>query len=260
MRGGSRSGATAGGGTAAVVRAAALVAAIPLALAGCGSPDDAETLTVLAAASLADVLPAVADDLEADHPGLRVELSFAASSTVVQQVDEGAPADVVALADEAALDPLDPRPEHGDPVLFATNTLRIVVPADNPAGIGSPDDLERDGVRLVVCAAQVPCGRATATLLEQLGIEPAVASHEQDVRATLTKVVLGEADAGVVYATDAASASDAVSVVPLPAGAEVRTAYPVLRVSDHPLADAFVEELLSERGRAHLADAGFGLP
>jgi molybdate transport system substrate-binding protein len=257
---------------AAVVPVAAILVTVLLAATGCGSVGDAagsagdgdgpgeQTLTVLAAASLTDVLDEIVADFEADHPGVTVEQSFAASSTIVQQVNEGAPADVIALAGAATLDPLEDERRVGEPVVLATNTLELVVPADNPAGITGVEDLARDGIRLVVCAVEVPCGRATATIFDQLGLDPAVASYEHDVRATLTKVTLGEADAGIVYRTDVLAAGDAVSGIEIPPADNVTTAYPVLAVSDAPLAGPLVDELSSARAREHLAAAGFGAP
>lgn len=255
--------------------AAAALAALPLAAcgtstggsstggAGADDPTGAaapQTLTVLAAASLTDVLEPIATDVEADHPGLDIQLSFAASSTLVQQVNEGAPADVLALAGERPLDALEDDLAAGEPTIFATNALTIAVPPDNPAGVQTLADLEDPGLTLVVCAEQVPCGTAAQALFEEQGLDPQIASFEQDVRATLTKVELGEADAGLVYATDVAAAGDRVLGVDIPAEQTVTTRYPALAVSDHELAQVFVDELSSERGRAHLSEAGFGIP
>lgn len=230
-------------------------------LAACGDqPPEHQTLTVLAAASLTDVFELIAEDVQADHPGLSVVQSFAASSTIVQQVNEGAPADVVALAGMGSLDALGTADEHGDVARFTTNSLQLAVPPDNPAGITGPDDLAQDGVRLVVCEEQVPCGTATAALFETLGISPTIASYEQDVRATLTKVELGEADVGIVYRTDVSEAGGRVLGVDIPDDVNVVNTYPMLAVSAHPLAQAFVDEVMSERGQQHLADAGFVAP
>lgn len=227
-----------------------------------GSPgaSTGQTLTVLAAASLTDVFELIADDLEADHPGLSVEQSFAASSTIVAQVNEGAPADVIALAGMKSLEPLGEEHRAGEVVEFTTNSLQLAVPPDNPAGIEGVEDLTADGLRLVVCEEQVPCGTATATLFETLGINPPVASYEQDVRATLTKVELGEADVGIVYRTDVTEAGDRVLGIDIPDDVNVINTYPVLAVSDADLAQAFIDELMSERGQQHLADAGFVAP
>lgn len=238
-------------------------------LAGCGpvtgdaaTPTtgtvEEQTLTVLAAASLTDVLGRIATDVETDHPGARVELSFAASSTIVQQVNEGAPADVIALAGEEPLASLEP--SGHEPVVFTTNTLQIAVPGADPARINGVEDLAADGIRLVVCAEAVPCGAAAATLLDRAGIDPAIASYEHDARATLTKVALGEADAGIVYRTDVQAAGEAVRGVEISPALNVVSRYPVLALSDSDLAQAFVAEVLSARGQRHLAEAGFVAP
>lgn len=238
------------------------VAAV-LALSACsGDAGGAQeqTLTVLAAASLTDVLTLVAEDLEADHPGATVDLSFASSSTIVQQVSEGAPADVIALAGPGPLEQLPAELRLGDPVTFTTNSLELAVPPDNPAGITGVEGLTDEGIRLVLCQPQVPCGEATTALLGRLGIEPTVASEERDARATLTKVELGEADVGIVYRTDVAAAGERVLGIEIPDAVNVTTDYPILAVSDHELAAVFVEEVLSERGQRHLTDAGFVAP
>lgn len=251
--------------------AVALAAATALTLTACGGTaardgtqtpagQEQRTLTVLAAASLTDVFEQIAADFEADHEGVTVEQSFAASSTIVQQVNEGAPADVIALAGMRSLDPLTEEHHQGEVAEFTTNSLQLAVPPDNPADIQDVDDLTRDGIRLVVCEEQVPCGTATATLFQTLGITPAVASYEQDVRATLTKVELGEADAGIVYRTDVTEAGDRVQGIDIPDDVNVINTYPILAVSGHELAQAFVDEVMSDRGQAHLADAGFVAP
>ncbi len=251
-----------------MVRLVGLLAAASLTLAACtrdaaqpdnaDEPQDALTLTVLAASSLTDVLEPVVDTFEVDHPGLTVRASFAASSTIVQQVNEGAPADVVALAGEASLEPLEEDRRDGPVSLFATNQLEIAVPVDNPGGVADLDDLAAGELTLVVCAEQVPCGQATARLLAQEGLEPPIASYESDVRATLTKVELGEADAGLVYRSDVAAAGDRVAGVEIPEDRNVVNRYPALAVSDRELAQAFVDHLLAERVQARLREAGFG--
>lgn len=250
------------------------IAALGLSLTGCGgdpetsaggtSPADGaveeQTLTVLAAASLTDVLGEVARDFEADHEGVKVETSFGASSTLVQQVEQGAPADVLALAGTAPLEKLSDTHRAGEVATFATNSLQLAVPQDNPGQVKGVDDLDRDGLRLVVCAEEVPCGSAAAKLFEKLAITPTVASYEPDVRATLTKVELGEADVGIVYRTDVAGAGDRVLGIDIPDDVNVINTYPILAVSDRVLAQAFVDEVMSARGQRHLADAGFVAP
>lgn len=242
--------------------------AVPaLLLAGCSGGSEAagthggagsQTLTVLAAASLTDVLEPIIDDFQAQHAPVRVEASFSSSSTVVQQANEGAGADVVALAGEASLEPLEDELRAGPVSLFATNQLEIAVPPDNPADIGGLEDLTRDGVRLVVCAEQVPCGTAAAALFDQEGLFPDIASFENDVRAAVTKVELGEADAALVYRTDVAGAGDRVRGIEIPDGRNVVNRYPAVAVSEHELAQAFVEHLLSPEVQSLLVDAGFG--
>lgn len=269
---------------ATVVRAAVVLATVA-GLAGCtrspggatggatdtGAPTS-DGLIVLAAASLTDVLPDVADLVRTEHPGLQVDLAFAASSTVVQQVQQGAPVDVVVLAGPEPLTLLDPDMVRGNPVAVASNTLALAVPVDTadpgstdlPADPGDPvasvEDLERDGIRLVVCRPEAPCGRAAQDLLADLGLEPRIASYEPDARATLTKVELGEADAGLVWRTDVLAAEGRVREIPLPEGAEVSNDYPLAVVSDDPAARWFVEAVLSAQGRKIFIDAGFGAP
>lgn len=248
-----------------VLAAAALVLSLtacgsPGTSAGGSSPGEARTVTVLAAASLTDVFTLIAADYEAANPGVDVEPSFAASSTIVQQVNEGAPADVVALAGQSSLEPLADEHRVGEPVVFTTNALELAVPADNPAGITSIHDLTQDGLRLVVCQPEVPCGIAAQTLFEQLGIDPRVASFEPDVRAALSKVRLGEADVAVVYRTDVAAAGDGVLGVQIPSADNVVSSYPILAVSDSALGGAFVDHVLSASGQQRLADAGFVAP
>ncbi|WP_151526515.1 molybdate ABC transporter substrate-binding protein [Serinicoccus kebangsaanensis] len=246
-------------------RAAALGAAALLLLGACaagqdssGAPAEALTLTVVAAASLTDVFEPIADGFEGDHPGVTVEMSFAASSTVVQQVNQGAGADVLALAGEGSLEPLADEHRHGEVTLFATNQLEIAVPVDNPGGVSGLDDLSDPGLTVVACAEQVPCGSAAAELFAQEGLTPQIASYEPDVRATLTKVELGEVDAGLVYRTDVAAAPDRVAGVPIPAERNVVNRYPALAVSDQELAQDFVDHLVSEAAQTILTDAGFG--
>ncbi len=246
------------------------VAMFALGLAGCGEPgaDPASStagsadgvVTVLAAASLTDVFEPIVEDFQADHPGVEVRVSFAASSTIVQQVNAGAPADVVALAGTSALEPLEPGLRQGEPTIFASNALELAVPPDNPGGVTGLGDLDRGDLTIVVCAEQVPCGAAAQRLFAEQGLTPGIASYEPDVRATLSKVELGEADVGVVYRTDVTAAGDRVLGIEIPDAVNVVTSYPVLAVSASPLAAELVAEVLSGRAQEHLAAAGFGVP
>jgi len=215
---------------------------------------------VLAAASLTDVLKLVGDDFEVANEGVDVRISFAASSTIVQQVNGGAPADVIALADQSSLEPLDQELIVGEPVVFITNSLQLSVPPDNPGEVGALADLASPDLSVVVCAEQVPCGNATASLFEQQGLTPNVVSFEPDVRATLSKVELGEADVGVVYRTDVTAAGDRIQGIEIPEDQNVINSYPVVAVSDADLGHRFIDFLLSEGGQERLTDAGFVAP
>ncbi|WNM25459.1 molybdate ABC transporter substrate-binding protein [Demequina capsici] len=222
-----------------------------------------QTVTVLAAASLTDVFTEIADDFEAAHPGVKVSLSFAGSSTLAEQVLEGAPADVLATANEATMAQVSDQ-IGTDPQIFATNTLTIAVPSGDPAGIGGLADLTRDDVRLVVCAPQVPCGAATQKVADAEGVTLSPVSEESNVTDVLGKVASGEADAGIVYVTDLARA-DGVEQVALDGADAAVNLYPITSLpggdgSPTSLADAFVQAVLSDAGQAVLARAGFGAP
>lgn len=248
-------------------RAAAAVAVLALATAACsatGSGNGADTgsdgdrtLTVMAAASLTEPFGALAKTFEADHPGVDVRTSFDSSATIATQVVNGAPADVVATADERTMQVMaDQDALAGDPVVFAHNVLTLVVPPANPAGISRLQDL--DGSDYVVCASAVPCGALAETLLADAGVTTEPRSHEVDVKAVLTKVVLDEADAGLVYASDVVAAGDQVREVPVPGAPG--TDYPVAVTADSAdpeLAQQFLDLVLSEQGRQALDAAGF---
>jgi molybdate transport system substrate-binding protein len=256
-------------------RAAALGTALLLAagpVSGCGGGDSSgaagdggdTTLTVYAAASLTKTFQAIGAEFEKQHDGVEVEFSFGGSSDLVSQLQEGAPADVFASADEANMDKLTAADlQDGDPQDFASNTLEIITPPDNPAGITSFADLGQDGVQVVVCAPEVPCGAATVKAEDATGVTLSPVSEEQSVTDVLAKVTSGEADAGLVYVTDVAAAGDAVHGVPFPESSDVVNTYPIvaLRDSKHgDLAQAFVELVLSATGEAILEEAGFAKP
>jgi len=252
------------GKAAALLLAAALAAGA----AGCAAPDGGggagKTLTVFAAASLKAPFTALAREFEASHPGTRVALSFAGSADLATQLSQGAPADVFAAADQKNMAKVaDAALVEGAPTDFASNVLAIAVPPANPANIGSFADLARPGTRLVVCAAQVPCGAAAATIAGRAGVALKPASEESAVTDVLGKVTSGEADAGLVYVTDVRAAGDKVKGIPFPESAYAVNKYPVAGVRtsrNKELAAAFIALVTGSEGQKILADAGFGRP
>ena len=234
-----------------------------VALTGCTAASGDETLTVLAAASLREPFAALGTTFENTHPGVEVQLSFGGSSDLADQIEAGAPADVVATADEPTTTRLSDAGLVVPPTVFATNVLTIVVPTGNPANVSSLADLGRQDVDVVLCAPEVPCGRAAAAVNERAGVSPHTVSEEPSVTDVLAKVALGEADAGLVYVTDAATEPDDVDTVPTPEAADVVNRYPVAVLSDPPsagLADEWVDLVTGEEGRSALSEAGFGAP
>lgn len=228
---------------------------------GTGSGQVSGDLVVFAAASLTEAFTLIGRDFEDTHPGVRVTFSFAGSSTLAQQVTEGAPADVFASANPANMAVVtDAGAAAGEPAVFARNELVIVVPAGNPHGITGLADLADPGLKVALCAEQVPCGAASRTALDTGGVTLTPVTLEQDVRATLTKVTLGEVDAALVYRTDLAAAGDAVEGVEFPQAASAVNDYPIVALRDAPnpsAAEAFVAYVLSDAGQAVLGDAGF---
>ena len=246
------------------LRAAGVVTALLLvapAVAACGGgDDDQQELTVFAASSLTEAFTMLADDFEKDHSDVDVKLSFGSSTDLATQVNEGSPADVLATADEKSMDVAANEGNiDGDPTQFATNTLILVTPPDNPAGITSLDDL--DGADFVVCDPSVPCGAAAATILDNAGVTAEPKSLEEDVKAVLTKVTTGEADAGIVYVTDAAAAGSDVSTVDIPTDVNVVNPYFIGVVKDSDDSDTaqeWVDLVNSQAGQGVLSDDGFG--
>ena len=231
---------------------------------GAGTPgtEPGGELTVFAAASLHDAYEEVAAAVERDHPQVEVSLSFAGSSDLVAQVLAGAPADVLATADEATMRrAVDGGAVAGEPIVVAENHLALVVPAGNPARVTGLD-ASLDEAALVVCAPQVPCGAAAQQLAALEGVTLRPVSEESAVTDVLDKVTSGQADAGLVYSTDAAG-TDAVETIAVPGADRVVNRYPVAVVAgahDPALAALWVRTLTGEQGRAILADAGFTLP
>ncbi len=221
-------------------------------------------LTVLAAASLTETFTRLGRELELRHPGTQPRFSFAASSTLAAQAAEGAPADVLATADRRTMQvAVDAGVVTGEPIVFASNTLVIAVPRGNPAGVRSLADLARPDVKVALCAPRVPCGAATGRALAQAGIPVVPVSWERDVKAVLTKVLLDEVDAGLVYTTDVRAAKGRVEAIPLPEASGAVNEYMIANLRQAPnsaAGRAFVDLVLSDRGRAVLAGAGFVVP
>jgi molybdate transport system substrate-binding protein len=255
-----------------------LAAAAALALVGCGAdssttatPGASESpaagphgsITVLAAASLKGSFKAIGAGFEAANPGTTVTFSFGASSTLAQQITQGAPADVFASASQKNMQQVVDAKAAGESAAFARNMLEIAVPTDNPAKIANLQDLARPGVKVALCQPQVPCGDLAQQVLAKAQVAVTPATLEADVKATLTKVQLGEVDAGLVYVTDVKAAGDKVTGIPIPADVNLATTYPiaVLSGSRNPaLAKAFVQYVLSGAGKAELTRAGFEAP
>ena len=223
-----------------------------------------QTLTVFAAASLKGTFTELGQQFESAHSGTKVTFSFAGSSDLVTQIQQGAPADVFASADTKNMDKATAdNLIKGDPVNFATNTLEIAVPPDNPAKVDSFDDLANPDVKVVVCAPQVPCGSAAQKVETATGVTIKPVSEENSVTDVLNKVISGEADAGLVYKTDVQSAGDKVKGVDFPESSEAVNVYPigVLAASKNPdLAQQFVDLVKGEQGQQVLTAAGFGKP
>ncbi|MBW0117993.1 molybdate ABC transporter substrate-binding protein [Pseudonocardia abyssalis] len=253
------------------VRLLAVGAAV-LALAGCGGATDsaapaesaapeARTLTVFAAASLTDVFTELETQFERDNPGVDVVLNYGASSDLAQQLVNGGPADVFASASAATMTTVtDAGLIEGDPEVFAQNKLQIVTAPGNPENITGFADLARPDLQVVVCAPQVPCGAAAEKVEMATGITLTPVSEEPDVRSTLGRVTTGNADAGLVYVTDVASAGDTVEGIAFPEADSAVTDYPIGVLTSAPqpeLAQAWTDLVTGADGQAVLTGAGF---
>ena len=243
-------------------RVAVAAAAAALALAGtacAAAPSDSASprITIAAAASLTDVFETIGPEFT-KTTGIEVSFSFAASSAIAEQIRGGAPIDAFASAGTTAMDPLAAEQLVADVTAFATNSLAIAVPAGNPGDVRSLADLSR--VSVVVCQEQVPCGVATAEMLERNALTITPVSFEPDVRSVLGKIVADEADAGIVYVTDATGRAD-VEAIAISPDANVSTTYQAAIVTASARADAaraFVSYLTGPEAQAVLAAAGFG--
>ncbi|WP_127782007.1 molybdate ABC transporter substrate-binding protein [Rhodococcus sp. X156] len=232
---------------------------------GCSTGADGPgTLTVFAAASLQPAFTQLAAAFEQAHPGTRVSYSFAGSSALATQIDQGAPADVFASADETTMQRVvDAGLVTGAPTTFATNSLQIAVAPGNPRGVTGLADLARPGTAVVLCAVQVPCGTAATKAAGAAGVRLAPVSEESSVTDVLNKVVVGEADAGLVYRSDVTTTGDRASGVDFAESSAAVNRYPAAVLTgakDPALAEDFLTLLTSEQGRTVLAQAGLAAP
>lgn len=249
--------------SASVPRLGVLVAACTLgagAVAGCSSDDGSgkTPLNVYAAASLKQTFTQIESAFEQANPDVDVTLNFAGSQTLVNQINQGADVDVLATADEQTMTKVADKVD--DPRIFAANTLVIATQPGNPKNIRDFAGLQNPDIKTVVCAVEVPCGAATAEVEKQTGVDLTPVSEEASVTAVLTKVSSKEADAGLVYVTDAKGSDNTVSVVGDRAFANVVNKYPIATLTDSTnpeIARKFVEQVLGASGQQVLRDAGF---
>jgi molybdate transport system substrate-binding protein len=254
-----------------------IAAAAALVLAGCSAsgagsastptttPDSLKgTVTVLAAASLTEVYGELATQFEKLHPNVTITQSFGGSAALAAQIVQGAPADLFATANEATMKTVtDAGLADGAPIVYATNVLTLVVPPSNPAGVKTLADLAKPAVKVALCDKTVPCGSAAVTLLAAENLKVSPVTLETDVKAVLTKVELDEVDAGLVYVTDAETAGDKVTQIPVADAANVVNRYPIALVkgsTNTAAAKAFEQFILSTTGLSALKKAGFGTP
>ncbi|MBC7633478.1 molybdate ABC transporter substrate-binding protein [Aeromicrobium sp.] len=228
------------------------------------APATRTTLTVFAAASLTGTFTEIGKQFEAANPGVTVTFNFAGSADLVTQIQQGAPADVFASADTKNMDKATGEDlVKGTPVDFAKNTLEIATPPDNPARIESLDSLAKTGVKVVLCAPEVPCGAAAQKVEAASGIDIKPVSEEQSVTDVLGKVTSGEADAGLVYATDVQAAGPKVLGLKFPQAAKAVNTYPIAALSgsdNMAVAKAFAAYVAGPEGQAVLEAAGFAKP
>ncbi len=259
--------------------AIALPVALALAgLSGCGSGEPAAApaagspsaagggageVTVFAAASLTGTFTELGKTFEAAHPGTTVRFNFGSSATLAQQIVQGAPADVFAAASPATMKTVTDASLAASPVTFVRNKLQIAVPKDNPAKVDELKDLTDAKVKVALCAEQVPCGAAAVKALDAAGLKVTPVTLEQDVKATLTKVELGEVDAALVYRTDVIASAGKVTGIEFPEADQAINDYPIATLAKAPagdLAGQFVDLVLSQQGKDVLTKAGFEAP
>lgn len=244
-----------------------LVAVAAALLTACGSSPSSSTTglsgaaSVFAAASLTDTFKALATAFQTAHSGTTIQFNFAGTPTLVMQIEQGAAADVFASADTTNMDRLKADGfTAGGSQVFAHNKLEIVVAAGNPKAITGLADLAKPGVIYITEAPTVPAGKYALQILASAGVKVTPKSLETDVKSVVSKIELGEADAGIVYTTDVKAAGGKVTGVPIPDSVNVIAAYPIVAVKgakNSALANAFIAYVLSADGQATLQSFGF---
>jgi molybdate transport system substrate-binding protein len=261
----------------------ALLTLAALAAAGCSSDDNASptldapasaaattdtlsgSVNVFAASSLGEAFTAMGKTFESQHAGVKVTFNFAASSALAEQINQGGPADVFVSADEPNMKKVTDAGNASAPKTIARNRLAILVEAGNPKGISGLVDLAKPGVVFVLCAPEVPCGTFGAAALTKANVSAQPASLEENVKAVVSKVTLGEADAGIVYATDVKAAGDKAQGVDIDIADDpsLEAVYPIAATkqgANNDAAKAWIEFVLSPDGQATLATLGFLAP
>jgi molybdate transport system substrate-binding protein len=234
----------------------------PSASAG-GSAQLSGTVNVFAAASLKEAFTTLGRQFETAHPGVKLVLNFGPSSGLAAQITQGAPADVFASASTKNMAQVVTAGEAALPRNFARNSMEIAVPAHNPAKIRTLMDVAEPGVKLALCQPAVPCGTTARQVFVNARIPLTPVTQEADVKAVLTKVTLGEVDAGIVYVTDVRASGAKVKGIKIPAELNAFTLYPIATLTkapNKPAAAAFTDFVLSERGAGVLTATGFGRP
>lgn len=235
-----------------------VVVVLLFALAGCAPAPPRATVTVFAAASLTEVFEQLGDEFHAEHPDVDVVFNFGGSSTLATQIVEGAPADVFAAASPATMATVeDAGLTASAPVTFASNALEIAVQPGDPRSITGIVDFADPELAIAVCAVEVPCGAAAQKAFAAADVTPSIDTYEADVKAVLSRVQLGDADAGLVYRTDVLAADD---VEGIELAEDTTTLYPIAATSEDADAADFLDFVLSARGQAVLRAAGFGAP
>ncbi len=245
----------------------AISAALVAGIAGCGSGDSDSgegKVTVFAAASLTEAFTELGEQFEAQNDGTTIEFSFAASSDLAGQIEQGAPADVFASADEPNMNKVvDAGLNDGEPQAFAGNVLEVALPESNPGQVTGLESFAEPGLKLAVCDLEVPCGKAATGVFEKAGVDPRIDSYEPDVKSVMTKVELDEIDAGLVYRSDVLAAGDRIDSIPVPVRFEVVNTYPIVVVRESSNPDGareFINLVMSADGATELEKRGFREP